>query len=98
HPPLHSFPTRRSSDLWTSRKAQAYAEYGVSVVVATSSSLVDAHLADLSTRHQDVPKRGLGLIVRPGGKLRVLIGQGRHDEPVLRSEEHTSELQSQSNL
>src|SRR5688572_32591737 len=78
HPHLHSFPTRRSSDL-TARDARQDRDLAGSLDGAHADPHADA----------DGPRHQVHRLVRP----RVLA-RGR----LLRSEEHTSELQSQSNL
>src|SRR5205085_11911594 len=75
-PDLHSFPTRRSSDL-----AIRYVPYG--------------HAADRITAWPSIPRRTR---VRSGEDVTPLGNRPRRHIAVIRSEEHTSELQSQSNL
>src|SRR5688572_31041663 len=79
---LHSFPTRRSSDL-----------IDRFIIVSTSS--------------RDRQSRGLGwarnfsrnaLIPPARSRTRIMVGTGLWYSHSYRSEEHTSELQSQSNL
>src|SRR5688572_23483259 len=71
--PLHSFPTRRSSDL--SLKLDACCQYGCDV--------------DLAER---------AAILGHASEIRALLRRPLGDARWFRSEEHTSELQSQSNL
>src|SRR5205085_10765309 len=82
HPDLHSFPTRRSSDLrsqvlvrqWTLSTALYYRSPG-------ARSAIPGHQNKVSTLYCD-------------RFFHILITI----PTILRSEEHTSELQSQSNL
>src|SRR5438034_4273099 len=76
HPPdLHSFPTRRSSDLM---EARAAAE------PATESRMV------LTAQHDELGTES--------GDRALEGDRGRADADAERSEEHTSELQSHSDL
>src|SRR5205085_10041231 len=85
---LHSFPTRRSSDLVS--------------IPATQPSLY------LDTLKLDAPKKGVAVLRQRVGTAKLAIeAAGGHlaqnsyaffRRVELRSEEHTSELQSQSNL
>src|SRR5690606_41626129 len=82
HPPLHSFPTRRSSDL--------------PVVPSQGSVGASGDLAPLS--HLFLPLIGLGKVEYQG---KTIPTQDLFDQTgfqPLRSEEHTSELQSRENL
>src|SRR5205085_11429759 len=79
HRDLHSFPTRRSSDLVRYREMRGELE------LAALSHL--AFHPDRSAHHGNQPSRNRQS--EPGSS--VLSGRRR-------SEEHTSELQSQSNL
>src|SRR5205085_10534491 len=86
---LHSFPTRRSSDLRQAallREALDALEVKRAIIVGYSWSGALATALALA-----YPERVAGL---------VLIAPVTHPWPggVARSEEHTSELQSQSNL
>src|SRR5688572_31558671 len=83
HRDLHSFPTRRSSDL---KPCQPYVPHRLR-----------CHWRVWSPSHRNPAFRRLFRWVlvqqaRPTTPLR------RHSTPPKRSEEHTSELQSQSNL
>src|SRR5206468_12938282 len=90
-PPLHSFPTRRSSDLI--HPAKLFADISTALVAI-----------DLFWRHELVP--GLIIAVLPPVLVSaVLIREGDLERyraspmgAYLRSEEHTSELQSRSDL
>src|SRR5688572_32611952 len=75
HPKLHSFPTRRSSDLIKVEK-----KAGGSV---EDTKLIQGIVLDKEVVHGGMPKR------IEDAKIALLNA---------RSEEHTSELQSQSNL
>src|SRR5205823_11031513 len=88
HPTLHSFPTRRSSDL-THRVDQDEIEVvgRVAAPVALPRQLEDG--VDRARRHLDLEGDELALGHTTLGS-RVPLGAPRP----LRSEEHTSELQS----
>src|SRR5690606_41299254 len=75
HRYLHSFPTRRSSDLVGSR-----------IDPVTRSVSVRAHIDNSSG------------MLRPGMLLTVSLALDSEEVTVVRSEEHTSELQSRENL
>src|SRR5690606_41625979 len=91
-PPLHSFPTRRSSDLITQQPIPKFP--GVTRDVAL--------LVDETVTHQQIVKT----IKENGGKFLkdvhlfdIYQGKGIEDgKKSVRSEEHTSELQSRENL
>src|SRR5690606_40895665 len=90
HRALHSFPTRRSSDLgrrWTWCSLDA-----VGIVAAVGWGKIDStgpgaefHIAYRDTRFDPVG-------------LAVFVADGYGMTSSLRSEEHTSELQSRENL
>src|SRR5688572_11828323 len=80
---LHSFPTRRSSDLITNTLSRFRKH---------RDGIRDPKAATCRVRNQD-EHSGLGFCARLAGDSAVHV----HVQP-LRSEEHTSELQSQSNL
>src|SRR5205085_11944608 len=89
HPALHSFPTRRSSDL-TLRFTSAMQSYTSACSSNTSPS---TRFTNSFIRYG--ARRRLPLIVSfvlEGSAFTFLVAWRR------RSEEHTSELQSQSNL
>src|SRR5207253_8432108 len=98
HPDLHSFPTRRSSDLETSFAPGKQSEPAWLVVRRMSVLSV----SDAATRkpiesiHLVIRERGdgcpncTGKFHAPGGRLCLV--------PYPRSEEHTSELQSRGHL
>src|SRR5690606_41179556 len=89
HPDLHSFPTRRSSDL-----GLLVAVTGVGTPVALSAATVHtfAHALFKATLFMLV-----GIIDREAGSRDIReLGGLRRVMP--RSEEHTSELQSRENL
>src|SRR5205085_8670661 len=89
HPDLHSFPTRRSSDLPCSS--------------AVSRVCTDRRRKTSVTRRRTVSRRSKSSSLTCSccscsarGTARTLSASSRSRAP--RSEEHTSELQSQSNL
>src|SRR5205085_9697297 len=78
HPDLHSFPTRRSSDLLKRKDGEKF--FG--------------HFS-LTAHHDDEEQlTGLSLVIRNDTDRKLVEDQQKSN----RSEEHTSELQSQSNL
>src|SRR5690606_40085532 len=85
YPDLHSFPTRRSSDLYFALRGSIYSHIVVSVRAAYQTRRITLSLLMLLSRLRRVHDR-------------------THDSPtigsvcLLRSEEHTSELQSRENL
>src|SRR5690606_41683723 len=82
---LHSFPTRRSSDL---RQQPVILLLPIEI-----SRLADPGLAaDLGDRHAVIA------LLQNERLLGVRKLRGFHRLPLLRSEEHTSELQSRENL
>src|SRR5207302_8956115 len=97
HTPLpdpHSFPTRRSSDL----------ELGLDPIELVEGRLVQQPRPSVFFRHGDwtdfrhdedmVPLDAAFAMGVALARVRILLGQ----PPSLRSEEHTSELQSRENL
>src|SRR5205823_12424542 len=92
HRAPHPFPTRRSSDLrllWRSRDREERVQLGqleqrLEIFVQAAEPEVSTLLADLlRERHQDAK----------AGRIDI-AGLGEVDDELLRSEEHTSELQS----
>src|SRR5207302_10175636 len=75
HQNLHSFPTRRSSDLWVAEKYRAL----------TGGTILEAY-------GQSEATGATHCVPFPAGGPEGSIGKP------LRSEEHTSELQSRENL
>src|SRR5207237_5702863 len=97
-PDLHSFPTRRSSDLKRTRHRLWY-EVGPSsevVIQDRTKSSETVRLTDFGGLEADVRdqghKRGFIIRVRVPGQQEVLYALRTE-----RSEEHTSELQSHLN-
>src|SRR5205085_6298723 len=86
HPPLHPFPTRRSSDLRIIRTPRCPAPTGR---IAIASSL------NLSWFKQS--GKPLAARLHSPDMIRI-CAKGLPSGHFERSEEHTSELQSQSNL
>src|SRR5690606_39861839 len=92
HRHLHSFPTRRSSDLLVARLPVRAAGRGAATVVLR---VPRAGRLTGATRTSGRTAAGGALLLRPAGLLVGVVGaRGR----ALRSEEHTSELQSRENL
>src|SRR5205085_12593145 len=95
HPSLLSFPTRRSSDLDLLSLVQAF-EYTFGLIAAQCR--VDyggGGLRILDPDHQ--PSVALAMEA-DGDRLARVMDVPERPAPMMRSEEHTSELQSQSNL
>src|SRR5205807_10383370 len=95
HPPLHSFPTRRSSDLSPgrtkrSRTSAARGRLRRSSRTAEESTTAKSPIPFRALLTDDLGRREAGLHRR---KRRQTLDQFLH-----RSEEHTSELQSPCNL
>src|SRR5206468_12740773 len=94
---LPSFPTRRSSDLATSQLPPGkFDPVGLSFVGASLSSAGTMEALEHGFK-KDHPLRSLFLVDRPGAARpewthNMLLRHG------VRSEEHTSELQSRSDL
>src|SRR5207253_5600523 len=95
HPVLHSFPTRRSSDLLTTEAGVAYFlvpgnhEYGGGEEGPNHQMGVANYL------------RAVSGLIPPEGSPRRLSGYATYSfgyGNVFRSEEHTSELQSRGHL
>src|SRR5690606_41801496 len=87
HPDLRSFPTRRSSDLaWVFDLSWKSGLLLGAIVSSTDAAAVFSVLRSRS--------------VRLRGQLRPLLEleSGSNDPMAVRSEEHTSELQSRENL
>src|SRR5205823_14268156 len=90
HPDLHSFPTRRSSDLGTGENALHVASLGLPVLG------VDVAETALAIARKNADERGIELELAAADAFQ-LEHLRRRFETVLdcgRSEEHTSELQS----
>src|SRR5205085_11225268 len=82
---LLSFPTQRSSDLWRYGALPSYSHAG-------------RRSCGRAARHAGIaPCLCLGDL-RPARHYRPGRRSPRHKQGAIRSEEHTSELQSQSNL
>src|SRR5690606_41801380 len=88
HPSLHSFPTRRSSDLQIATRQTAIQVLSDEVPAQRASTEVDAALADVPA--VAVTTRSIGAVNE--------MDANRFASAIPRSEEHTSELQSRENL
>src|SRR5205085_11944979 len=97
-PALHSFPTRRSSDL----TCPVSMTYAVVPALRATPDLAAAYEPLLTSRVYDfglrVPATKRGLIAGMGMTEKQGGSDVRANTTTARSEEHTSELQSQSNL
>src|SRR5207249_11125680 len=82
HPYLHSFPTRRSSDLLGTKP------------LGQHLSGDRLHRGKRLAR----AVAGGGLAVELGGGIKIVVGHVDRPQGVSRSEEHTSELQSRFDL
>src|SRR5205085_11448753 len=89
HPVLHSFPTRRSSDLV--RTARAKVNLWLNVVGRRADGY---HLLDMLVGFTDLADE----VEASTSDSLSLTFDSSATAPGARSEEHTSELQSQSNL
>src|SRR5205085_11723362 len=87
---LHSFPTRRSSDLWWVSQRPMFLLRAVRVESMYGLDL--EHVNELTVRNSVVGKIKGNFFTTDLEQVRATF------EAVPRSEEHTSELQSQSNL
>src|SRR5690606_41508217 len=87
-PALHSFPTRRSSDLAAADAIAA--DINQYAVTWGSKDLREAIAGDCASR--------LGMAIDPDRQITVCCGSTEAMIATLRSEEHTSELQSRENL
>src|SRR5205823_10987094 len=89
HLDLHSFPTRRSSDLSNEKNLRAYTGNGTRMMIRVVFVIV------LPLRHQTELVKGLIRAQKPDLAGRVAC-RGEQQKPAApcRSEEHTSELQS----
>src|SRR5207249_12081106 len=91
HPALHSFPTRRSSDL-PSRAGAAQGSNGrrrgTRAAPRTTIAVQGARVHNLKNISLEIPRDSLVVVTG-------LSGSGKSS---LRSEEHTSELQSRFDL
>src|SRR5207253_10679856 len=93
HPPhLHSFPTRRSSDLLSDRTSKAVIKHCIKLNGATLAADTSAVLSEGEHRAVALAAFMAELKMYPGKDAIVI------DDPVSRSEEHTSELQSRGHL
>src|SRR5205085_11335159 len=93
---LHSFPPRRSSDLWAPTAGGLWSsKTRSSLSAAAAAFIVTPWVVGFIAAHARSPRSG---VRRPAA--RFLLVRADDLEVVLpdRSEEHTSELQSQSNL
>src|SRR5205085_10453967 len=88
HPPLHSFPTRRSSDL---KGFPSFTTAAHELVVPRSIPMIGP-VGFEGFEFGSSSISSTGCRAWGGGAPRASVGRGS------RSEEHTSELQSQSNL
>src|SRR5207302_8427031 len=87
-PPLHSFPTRRSSDLPSRQQQDCQAAPGAGAVARTAPVL----------RRLSRGRRRTSGLARGAPARRVSARPPRNRMEPVRSEEHTSELQSRENL
>src|SRR5205085_10524839 len=93
HPNIHSFPTRRSSDLGLAYLGNGNPEKAISEF----RRYLATHPKDFEVHYH------LGIALGQHGDLQQALSEFRRSAAINpsfgpRSEEHTSELQSQSNL
>src|SRR5205085_11214723 len=95
HPDLHSFPTRRSSDLLQLSGHSAFflQEDSVDPDLLSQAAVKATHSMGVEIRNHTAVQR----MSSQNGNIEVVAEPERFFARV-RSEEHTSELQSQSNL
>src|SRR5205085_10914044 len=98
HPVPHSFPTRRSSDLEELRNTAARNfGYGLGLIFIALIGIVP--LANHMSRDVQRVTKGAERIAAGDLQTRVPVhSKNEFGQLAVRSEEHTSELQSQSNL
>src|SRR5205085_11809227 len=97
-PLLHSFPTRRSSDLDEEQRLSALHRYQL---LDTPAEDDFDFLTELAAHVCGTPYAFVSLVDRDRVWIKSYFGmkaQSRPRDDDYRSEEHTSELQSQSNL
>src|SRR5699024_11774330 len=98
HRELHSFPTRRSSDLDERRIADEIADRTACKDFERFKPLFEAAQADLDAGRRQTRRFGRDASITEGSFF-ILSGQYVYVETVgERSEEHTSELQSRFDL
>src|SRR5690606_40327209 len=97
HPDLHSFPTRRSSDLVPPIKtATRPNSAGFRIRLLIQSLLVDSSPTIRTSGIKQWPY--LCSTVDWTNRIRASISAALAEPVLMRSEEHTSELQSRENL
>src|SRR5205085_5388461 len=96
HPSLHSFPTRRSSDLCFVNGERLFLK-GTNQG-PTRQALAEATGDEIAADVRLARETGLDLLRVHAHVSRPELYDAADAAGVLRSEEHTSELQSQSNL
>src|SRR5690606_40458410 len=95
HRDLPSFPTRRSSDLLSVLKEVGF--LGIAYVVfRVIGKILGANIGAKIAKFPKVVQKYLGYTLIP--QAGVAIGLSMVAQRILRSEEHTSELQSRENL
>src|SRR5690606_41510719 len=88
HPALHSFPTRRSSDLLTVKGIRCLSIAVLSVIACFSPIASYSQNSNVSIGTESLKDQA----------ILWLKGNGNQGLLLPRSEEHTSELQSRENL
>src|SRR5207253_10265225 len=92
---LHSFPTRRSSDLIFSRRTDSFVIESIELSPVTASGKADAEALTIG----DQRAQPLHFwIAASGDRARMGKVVAAEIASLLRSEEHTSELQSRGHL
>src|SRR5207244_8243031 len=94
---LHSFPTRRSSDLWTQYQAEVLRSIPVSDNRFDREHIV-AEIEDLGKSERDAVRSRIRPAIEHPLKLAHSPADPSRLDWIARSEEHTSELQSPDHL
>src|SRR5207253_6077230 len=98
HPDLHSFPTRRSSDLEAARRGFAAHGFAGGVLNIKGGSLGPLAYVMPALSKTKEHAAFYSDIFRPPGITRLRMGAMTLGQRDGRSEEHTSELQSRGQL
>src|SRR5690606_40719092 len=98
HRALHSFPTRRSSDLWLSAMICEYSGLAYApVITMTSAVMVQTMTVSMNGSSSATMPSRAGYGVR-AAECAIAAEPAPASLENARSEEHTSELQSRENL
>src|SRR5205085_11570776 len=97
HPPLPSFPTRRSSDLANGLGSDLCIFADILFCPRQPITIKYVRIQRING-HVAVFKNADEMPIAKSNLAKIAAAQRRYRSALLRSEEHTSELQSQSNL